>query len=158
MRIGLKISHIDFFPFTWQSGNIRKDPDCGSTKGCYSDCSNDNCNFLITWAEGTSADSIAITMTGVVGAETGRYVSIGLSDDDEMVSNWCSPGLFVWLHTSAKRKKFRNYLAFDPSVSSGPCVKDKIIKTNKQTKSRSLKVSPFGPGSHGMLAWKGENK
>ena len=81
----------------FQTGTVSKDPACGQTKGCYSDCSGtSNCKFLMTWAVGSSADRVLITMAAPVGSSSGRYIAFGLSQDDKMVSVSCSGGKGGW--------------------------------------------------------------
>ena len=70
----------------FQTGTVAKDAECGKTKGCYSDCSGSSCNFLMTWAPGSSADRALITLAAPVGSPSGRYIAFGLSDDSKMVS------------------------------------------------------------------------
>ncbi|XP_076462763.1 putative ferric-chelate reductase 1 isoform X2 [Babylonia areolata] len=66
------------------TGTIQKDPGCGTTKGCYSDCSGSSCGFLMTWAPGPSADNVLITMSSRIGNAQNRYFAFGLSNDQEM--------------------------------------------------------------------------
>ena len=40
----------------------------------------------MTWAEGSSADRVLITMSARVRSSSGNYISFGLSDDRKMVS------------------------------------------------------------------------
>ncbi|KAL8584570.1 hypothetical protein ACOMHN_002300 [Nucella lapillus] len=74
------------------AGTIQKDPECGKTKGCYSDCSGSDCKFLMTWAASTMADNVLITLKGKVGTASNRYIAFGLSNDKKMGAdsvNYC---------------------------------------------------------------------
>ncbi|KAL8598989.1 hypothetical protein ACOMHN_006798 [Nucella lapillus] len=66
------------------AGQVQMDPACGSSKGCYSDCQGSSCTYLLSWAPGRSADTVQISMSGVVSADTGRYIALGLSEDNKM--------------------------------------------------------------------------
>jgi hypothetical protein len=92
-----------------QIGSITKDPACGQTKGCFSDCTGTDCAFLLTWSRVSNSgrrkrqattDRMRITMQGKVGASTSTYIAFGLSTDSKMVSK--STDLFfitnVWLY------------------------------------------------------------
>lgn len=70
-------------PTTQPPTTFTKDPGCGSSKGCYSDCSGNSCGFLMTWAPDNTGTNIAITLKGSVGSGD-RYVAFGLSSDKEM--------------------------------------------------------------------------
>lgn len=74
-------------------GTIKKDAECGKTKGCFSDCTTSSCSYLLTWERVPGDDSVVqITMKGIVGSETTRYISFGLSTDSKMASdsvNFC---------------------------------------------------------------------
>ncbi|XP_076441080.1 putative ferric-chelate reductase 1 [Babylonia areolata] len=66
---------------------VWKAAECGSSKGCFSDCQGDSCTFLITWAPGTSPDNVMVTMSGTLEQASGQYIALGLSEDDKMGSD-----------------------------------------------------------------------
>ncbi|KAK7508310.1 hypothetical protein BaRGS_00000549, partial [Batillaria attramentaria] len=58
--------------------------DCGRTKSCFSDCSADHCEFLMTWAPvGVDGDSVAVTLKAPIDPYD-YYVAFGLSTDQHM--------------------------------------------------------------------------
>lgn len=75
------------------TGSIIKDPACGKTKGCFSDCSGSSCSYLMMWEPVSgNASVVRITMKGKVGSDTSRYIAFGLSTDQKMGSdsvNYC---------------------------------------------------------------------
>ncbi|XP_025109625.1 putative ferric-chelate reductase 1 homolog [Pomacea canaliculata] len=80
---------------------IATDPDCGKTKGCFSDCIGGSCTYLVTWIP--SADFVTITLEAFVGSGN-RYVALGLSKDlnmgDDSVIECVNDGVVVSVHNS----------------------------------------------------------
>ncbi|XP_025109631.1 putative ferric-chelate reductase 1 [Pomacea canaliculata] len=78
-----------------------KDPDCGKTKGCFSDCVGDSCGFLVTWVPSTN--SVTITLQASV-ASSNRYIALGLSNDlnmgDDSVSECIYDGSTATVYNS----------------------------------------------------------
>ncbi|XP_059150535.1 uncharacterized protein LOC131937265 [Physella acuta] len=78
------------------AGKFRKDPDCGSKKGCYSNCKNDECDLLLGWAplsrgsETASRSKVAstnmfeITLKSKVASTGNHYIAIGFSNAAKM--------------------------------------------------------------------------
>ncbi|CAC5406827.1 unnamed protein product [Mytilus coruscus] len=65
-------------------------PECGETKGCYSDCDNgQSCTYLISWLSGNTSTEFTIQAT--LSTNTDHYVCFGLSPtqtmDDASVSS-----------------------------------------------------------------------
>ncbi|KAK7508102.1 hypothetical protein BaRGS_00000341, partial [Batillaria attramentaria] len=66
------------------TSSFTKDPECGSTKGCLSDCSEaGSCGYLMTWQSDPSGTAVVITLKAFVGSGD-RYVAFGLSHDNLM--------------------------------------------------------------------------
>ncbi|XP_070194189.1 serine-rich adhesin for platelets-like isoform X2 [Littorina saxatilis] len=66
------------------TGRLTNDAGCGSAKGCYSKCSGTDCDFVMTWEQGTSDSNVRMTLSGIVGGSQGSYIALGLSKDDKM--------------------------------------------------------------------------
>ncbi|KAL4224717.1 DOMON domain-containing protein frrs1L [Mactra antiquata] len=66
------------------SGVIKKDKECGKTKGCYHDCSgDDNCGFELTWVpDGDDGEDVLLSLSCMSG--NNAFCAIGLSSDDKM--------------------------------------------------------------------------
>lgn len=69
------------------SGTFPKPSECGNSIGCFSSCSDNQCNFNIAWVKGGFNDSDAfINITAAVAFSSGSYLGLGFSYDSEMVS------------------------------------------------------------------------
>jgi len=59
------------------------DSNCGVTKGCFHDCSNSNCNFVVSWRD--VGNDVEFEITSRVTAGTDKWIAIGFSSDKSMV-------------------------------------------------------------------------
>lgn len=66
------------------AGQFSQDPECGKTRGCYSDCSS-GCTYEVTWKD--MGSSVAFTMKFDLGSDASRWTAIGLSQDVKMGSD-----------------------------------------------------------------------
>ncbi|GFO47869.1 ferric-chelate reductase 1 [Plakobranchus ocellatus] len=57
--------------------SFSRDPACGVSKGCYSDCVNNECGWEATWQESGSVYNI--TLTSVFDGSDDKYVALGFS-------------------------------------------------------------------------------
>ncbi|XP_076094521.1 ferric-chelate reductase 1-like [Mytilus galloprovincialis] len=58
-------------------------PECGQTKGCYSDCDNgQSCTYLVSWLSGNTSTEFTIQAT--LSTNTDHYVCFGLSPTQTM--------------------------------------------------------------------------
>lgn len=62
---------------------IVPDPECGSTKGCQSDCDTGTCSYQVTWKR--SGDLVRFEFQQELGTGN-KYQAIGLSNDSLMVN------------------------------------------------------------------------
>lgn len=62
---------------------VIKDPACGVTKGCFSNCQSTSCSYIVSWRD--EGDFGVYTLTAEVALITGAYVVLGFSDDNKMV-------------------------------------------------------------------------
>ncbi|KAK3591241.1 hypothetical protein CHS0354_010609 [Potamilus streckersoni] len=63
-----------------QRGRILMDDDCGTVKGCFSDCSNNLCDFLVTWRD--VGDHVDFEIHGR--GKLDDWIAIGFSSDTKM--------------------------------------------------------------------------
>lgn len=66
------------------AGKFSQDPECGSTKGCYSDCAK-GCTFEVAWEDKTTA--VTFTIRFDLGSKTHVWAAIGISQDTRMGSD-----------------------------------------------------------------------
>ncbi|CAL1530743.1 unnamed protein product [Lymnaea stagnalis] len=69
-------------PVTAKPGKFTKDPDCGKKKGCYSNCKNDECDLLLSWAP--KADNFEITLKSKTSSTGNKYIALGFSSAAKM--------------------------------------------------------------------------
>lgn len=69
-----------FFP---QAAKFSQDPECGSTKGCYTDCA-EGCTFEVAWEDKGTA--VTFTIRFDLESKTNVWAAIGISQDMRMVS------------------------------------------------------------------------
>ncbi|XP_059169378.1 putative ferric-chelate reductase 1 [Physella acuta] len=67
------------------SGTFPKPIGCGQSMGCFSSCSDTQCNYIIAWEQGGFNNSDAIiNITAAVAFASGSYLALGFSYDSEM--------------------------------------------------------------------------
>ncbi|GFO01626.1 domon domain-containing protein frrs1l-like [Plakobranchus ocellatus] len=65
-------------------GSLAKSPDCGSSKGCFSQCDSDSsCTFTVSWSLDSATDTATYTINSDVGASA-SWSAIGFSTDGKM--------------------------------------------------------------------------
>lgn len=62
---------------------IVPDSECGSTKGCQSDCNTGTCSYQVTWKR--SGDLVRFEFQQLLGTGN-KYQAVGLSNDSLMVN------------------------------------------------------------------------
>ncbi|KAH9524673.1 hypothetical protein Btru_027503 [Bulinus truncatus] len=67
-----------------QIGKFSKDADCGSKKGCYSNCKDNQCDLLLAWAP--KGDNHEITLKTATGNQEDYYIALGFSQSDASVA------------------------------------------------------------------------
>ncbi|XP_021366855.1 uncharacterized protein LOC110459088 [Mizuhopecten yessoensis] len=75
---------------TTQSGSsIVKDPECGKSKGCFSDCDNQgqSCTCLVTWQNEVKAKTIQFEIASIVSPSMDDWIAIGLSPKAKMAKS-----------------------------------------------------------------------
>ncbi|XP_069137843.1 uncharacterized protein [Argopecten irradians] len=73
---------------TTQSGStIVKDPECGKTKGCFSDCKGQTCTCLVTWQSEPKTKTILFEIASVVTPGADDWIAIGLSSNGKMAKS-----------------------------------------------------------------------
>jgi hypothetical protein len=70
------------FDFVFQAGKFSQDPECGKSKGCYSDCAK-GCTYEAAW-EDTGA-SVTFDLRFDLGTNPAWWAAIGISQDAKMV-------------------------------------------------------------------------
>ncbi|KAH9524672.1 hypothetical protein Btru_027500 [Bulinus truncatus] len=65
-----------------QAGKFHNDQDCGSKKGCYSRCVNNQCDLLVTWIP--KGNNIEFTLTSSTSNKGDYYIAIGFNKDQKM--------------------------------------------------------------------------
>lgn len=68
---------------------ITPDADCGVTKGCFHDCSNTACNYLVTWTNDASQLTVNIAGKINTGNVDTAWVGVGFSPNGKMVRRMC---------------------------------------------------------------------
>ncbi|XP_061192064.1 ferric-chelate reductase 1-like [Saccostrea echinata] len=66
------------------AGQFSQDPECGKTRGCYSDCAS-GCTYEVTWQD--MRTYVTFTMKYDLESETSRWIALGLSQDMKMGSD-----------------------------------------------------------------------
>lgn len=61
--------------------SFQKNPECGTSRGCFSNCVNDVCDWEISWKN--EGEKYQITIKSVAADNT--YVSLGFSEANAMV-------------------------------------------------------------------------
>ena len=60
------------------------DAECGSTRGCFVDCKDDGCNYVITWKQ--NGDWIEFSLDAKIDPKYNRpWIAIAFSSDLKMV-------------------------------------------------------------------------
>ncbi|XP_045189026.2 putative ferric-chelate reductase 1 isoform X2 [Mercenaria mercenaria] len=85
-----------------ETATVQKDSGCGTTVGCFHDCSGDTCSFLLTWLE--NGDDIDMTFS-CARSETDPYCAIGLSSNTKMGDD----SVFECLSTSGTAQVYVSY-------------------------------------------------
>ena len=62
---------------------IEYDPACGSSKGCFVDCTNDGCKFMVTWED--VGYGVRFELFGKT-KHSDSWIAVGFSKDTRMVS------------------------------------------------------------------------
>ncbi|XP_012939508.1 putative ferric-chelate reductase 1 homolog [Aplysia californica] len=61
---------------------VPSDPECSVTKGCFSECSGDACEFVVSWR--VDGDFGLYTLTSDIGSTTAGWIGLGFSADQNM--------------------------------------------------------------------------
>ena len=80
------------------TGQINFDPECGKSKGCFSDCTTTDCTYLVTWQKYSNNSTNILTEfdeTGMIlfdlkkklSDTNNKWIAIGISPDGYMVSS-----------------------------------------------------------------------
>jgi hypothetical protein len=70
--------------FFSQGGKIQYDPQCGVVKGCFVDCSGNDCKFMVTWRDLGTA--VQFELFGKPDRSfNDAWVAVGFSSDTRMV-------------------------------------------------------------------------
>ncbi|XP_033740429.1 uncharacterized protein LOC117327508 [Pecten maximus] len=73
---------------TTQSGtSIVKDPECGKTKGCFSDCKGQSCTYLVTWQSEPKTKTILFEIASAVTPSVDDWIAIALSPNGKMAKS-----------------------------------------------------------------------
>ena len=75
-----------FFTFDLQGMTFSKDPECGKSKGCYSNCADNKCTMLMSWAPHNDTH-FHFSIEAFYSSHEDFYVAMGFSTKDKMVSD-----------------------------------------------------------------------
>lgn len=85
---------------------IVPDSECGSTKGCQSDCDTGTCSYQVTWKR--SGDIVRFEFRQLLGTGN-KYQAVGLSNDSLMVNQIFIMNIFFINFTDIFVIESRNY-------------------------------------------------
>lgn len=71
------------FQVIGKSIDIKHDPGCGSTKGCFYDCTNSGCNFTVSWKD--VGNDVEFEVKSKVTSGTAKWIALGFSANGNMV-------------------------------------------------------------------------
>lgn len=100
---------------------FKKNTDCGSSVGCYSDCSGD-CTFEVTWREMGTKIEISMKASLASLSSGGDWISVALSSDDKMGSDTAfdciTDGSQVFVQRSTNPGKYNTQISpLDPWIT-----------------------------------------
>ncbi|XP_060584907.1 putative ferric-chelate reductase 1 [Ruditapes philippinarum] len=84
MRVLITVLLVNLFACVTKAA-LDKPAECGSDRGCYSDCDG-TCKFVVTWKENGGNIDFTLSLTLESGGSD-QWIALGLSDDQQMGSD-----------------------------------------------------------------------
>jgi hypothetical protein len=70
----------------FQRLSLEKDLACGRTKGCFYECKNDVCDFIISWRDNGDDIQFDVKSRASSPDPDNMWIAVGLSHDQNMVT------------------------------------------------------------------------